>query len=112
MSETTKIRTVDDDTFAADVEQAQGITVVDFWAPWCAPCRLVAPVIDQLAQEYDGRVTFAKVNVDDSPGTAARYGIRSIPTIAVFRDGEPVDGIVGAAPAAVLTKVIERALAA
>jgi thioredoxin len=78
-----------DADFAEEVEQGQGVTVVDFWAPWCGPCRMVAPIIEELAETYEGRVRFAKLNVDDAPETAARYGIRSIPTIGIFRDGRP-----------------------
>lgn len=112
MSSSNDVTEHTDATFAAEVESGTGLTVVDFWAPWCGPCRLVAPVIDQLAEEYRGRVKFAKVNVDDAPGVAGRYGIRSIPTIGIFRDGEPVDGVVGAVPKQVLQKAIEQQLAA
>lgn len=101
---------LNDDTFATEVEQGEGMMVVDFWAPWCAPCRMVAPVIDALAEEYAGRVRFAKVNVDEAPGVAGRYGIRSIPTIGIFRDGEPVNGVVGAVPKPVLAQAIEESL--
>jgi thioredoxin 1 len=99
-------------SFAAEVEQGQGITVVDFWAPWCGPCRLVAPIIEQLAAEYAGRVKFAKLNVDDAPSIAGEYGIRSIPTIAIFRDGTPVEGVVGALPRAQLEARIQKYLPA
>ena len=75
---------LEDATFATQVEEAEGLVVVDFWAPWCAPCRMVAPVIEELATEYDGKVKFVKVNVDESPSVASRYGIRSIPTIGIF----------------------------
>lgn len=112
MNTNSLVRTFSDDTFAADVENASGLVVVDFWAPWCAPCRIIAPVIEQLSTEYEGRVTFGKLNVDDNPAVAARYGIRSIPTIGVFRDGEPVTGVAGAAPKAMLAKMIDEALAA
>lgn len=105
------VREVTDGDFSAEVESWRGLTVVDFWAPWCGPCRLVAPVIERLAAEYAGRVRFAKLNVDQAPRTAAAYGIRSIPTIGVFRDGEPVEGVVGAAPEKQLAALIERHLA-
>jgi len=101
-----------DGNFETEVEGGSGLTVVDFWAPWCGPCRFVAPVIEQLADEYQGRVRVGKLNVDDNPATAARYGIRSIPTIGIFKDGEPVDAVVGAVPRAMLHAAIEEQLAA
>ena len=99
-----------DANFAAEVERATGLVVVDFWAPWCGPCRMVAPMIEQLAGEYAGRVTFGKVNVDESPEVSARYGIRSIPTIGIFKDGEPVDGVIGAVPKQYLAAAIDKQL--
>jgi thioredoxin 1 len=105
------VKELTDGSFEGDVEKAEGVVVVDFWAPWCGPCRMVGPVIEQLATEYDGRVTFGKLNVDDNPEVAARYGIRSIPTIGIFRDGEAVDGVIGAVPKQQLSKVIEAQLA-
>lgn len=101
-----------DQTFETEVEGGEGIVVVDFWAPWCAPCRMVAPVIESLAEEYEGRVRFGKLNVDESPGVASRYGIRSIPTIGIFRDGEAVNGVVGAVPKQVLIQAIEEVMSA
>ncbi len=77
---------------------ANPLVVVDFWAPWCAPCRVVSPVLEQLASEMAEDATFAKVNVDDNPTVSQRFGIQGIPTIMVFKNGEPVDGLVGAAP--------------
>jgi len=102
---------VTDATFDEQVAKSEGVTVVDFWAPWCGPCRMVGPVIEELAGEYEGKVRFAKMNVDDSPTTAGAFGIRSIPTIAFFRDGEPVGGVVGAYPKEALQQVIEDVLA-
>lgn len=101
-----------DETFATTVEQGDGMTVVDFWAPWCAPCRMVAPIIESLAEEYEGKVSFAKVNVDEVPGVASRYGIRSIPTIGIFKNGEAINGVVGAVPKQVLIQAIEEGLSA
>jgi len=89
---------VTDETFVAEVEQAEGLVVVDFWATWCGPCLAVAPVIERLAQDYRGKVKVLKLDTDESPATAQRFGIRSIPTILLFRDGKPVDGVIGADP--------------
>lgn len=86
------------DSNFGDVVRGHPVVVVDFWAPWCGPCRVVSPVLEELAAEMAGSVTFGKVNVDENPATSQRFGIQGIPTIMVFRDGEPVDGLVGAAP--------------
>ena len=102
---------VTDATFDDQVAKSEGLTVVDFWAPWCGPCRMVGPVIEELAEQYEGRVRFAKLNVDDNQATANAFGIRSIPTIGFFRDGEPVGGVVGAHPKEALQEVIEDVLA-
>ncbi|NJD18632.1 MAG: thioredoxin [Gemmatimonadetes bacterium] len=102
---------VTDATFDEQVAKSEGVTVVDFWAPWCGPCRMVGPVIEELDEEYDGKVRFAKVNVDESPETASTFGIRSIPTIGFFRNGQPVGGVVGAYPKEALQQVIEDVLA-
>ena len=90
-----------DATFSGEVSR-HPLVVVDFWAPWCGPCRMVGPVIEQLASDYAGRVTFGKVNVDENPEISGAFGIQSIPTLMVFRDGKPVDGLVGAAPRATI----------
>ena len=91
--------TVTDETFASEVLAARGVPVlVDYWAEWCGPCRMVAPVLDELAAESQGRYRIAKLNVDENPRTAAQYDIRSIPTMLVFKDGAVVDRIVGAQP--------------
>ena len=89
---------VTDSSFESDVVGAETPVVVDFWAVWCGPCRMVAPIVDELATEYDGKVGFAKLNVDENPEVSMKYGIRSIPTLLVFKDGKPVDQIVGALP--------------
>ena len=78
------------------------LVVVDFWAEWCAPCRAIAPIIKQLANDYAGKVVFLKLNVDENPRTAARFGIMSIPTLMIFKDGKPVDAIIGAVPRRVI----------
>ncbi|MCG6954905.1 MAG: thioredoxin [Gemmatimonadetes bacterium] len=97
-----------DANFDEQVGKTQGVTVVDFWAPWCGPCRMVGPVIEELSEEYGGDVRFAKLNVDDNQGVAGQFGIRSIPTIGFFKDGEAVGAVVGAYPKEALQQVIEQ----
>jgi len=86
-----------DATFSSEISKYP-LMVVDFWAAWCAPCRKVAPIVEQLAKEYSGRIAFGKLNVDENPLTSSEFQVQSIPTLLIFRDGEPVDGIIGAAP--------------
>jgi len=87
-------------TFDEALSTNEGLLMVDFWAEWCAPCRAIAPVLDDLVRESAGRVTLAKVNVDENPGLAARYGIRSIPTLLLVKQGKVVDQVIGAVPKA------------
>ena len=89
---------VTDGDFEQQVEQANGVTVVDFWAEWCGPCRMIAPVLDQLAAEYSGKVKVTKLDVDANIKTASRFNVRSIPMLLFFKDGKVVDQIVGAVP--------------
>ena len=84
--------------------------VVEFWAPWCGPCRMIHPIVDDLAKQYVGKVKFYKVNTDDSPTIATQYGIRSIPTVIMFKGGEKKDAIIGAVPKSTLTTSIEKFL--
>jgi thioredoxin 1 len=80
-----------------DATVAEGVTMVDFWAPWCGPCRMIAPVVEELAEDFEGKATIAKVNTDEEQEIAVKFGIRSIPTILFFKDGQVVDQMVGAA---------------
>ena len=93
---------VTDGDFEQQVEKADGLTVVDFWAEWCGPCRMIAPVLDQLAAEYSGKVRVTKLDVDANIKTATRFNVRSIPTLLFFKDGKLVDQVVGALPKAQL----------
>jgi thioredoxin len=94
-------------TFDEALAASQGVLMVDFWAEWCGPCRAIAPVLEELSRASGGRVTLAKVNVDEHPGLAARYGIRSIPTILLVKDGKVVDQVIGAVPKAQLQKKLD-----
>src|SRR5687767_10225913 len=96
--EMTKPTEVTDANFQNEVEQNDGLTVVDFWATWCGPCRMVAPILDQLAQDYDGKVKITKLDVDANIPTATRFNVRSIPTLLFFKGGKVVDQIIGAVP--------------
>lgn len=89
-------------------ETAQGLTLVDFWAPWCGPCRIIAPVIEELAGQYEGRVKVAKLNVDDNPSVSGQYRVMSIPTMILFKDGQPVEGMVGAQPKRAFESLLEK----
>ena len=100
-----------DATFDQDVLQAETPVLVDFWAPWCGPCRMVAPIVEELAEEYDGKVKFVKLNTDENPAIAGQFGIRSIPTLLVFKGGETVGQIVGFRPKGELAKRLDEALA-
>ena len=101
---------VDDASFEQEVLQASTPVVVDFWAPWCGPCRIVAPILDNLATDYAGRVTIAKVNTDENSQWATKYGVQGIPTMIFVKDGKEVDRVVGAGSAAMYTSKIEALL--
>ena len=101
---------VTDGSWDSEVLGADKPVLVDFWAPWCGPCRMVAPIVEELADEYVGKVEFRKLNTDDNPRTAAKYGIRSIPTLLVFKAGQPVGQIIGFLPKSDLKKRLDEAL--
>ena len=94
-------------TFDETLSTHEGVMMVDFWAEWCGPCRAIAPVLDDLARESSGKVTLAKVNVDENPGLAARYGVRSIPTILLVKQGKVADQVVGAVPRAKIKEKLD-----
>lgn len=96
--------------FDTTVTDASKPVLVDFWAPWCGPCRSIAPVVEELSNEFDGKMVFCKLNVDDSPTIPGRYGIRSIPTIMIFKNGQLVDQVTGAVSKSNLQEVITKAL--
>jgi thioredoxin len=103
--------TVTDATFAAEVERSPTPVVLDVWAAWCGPCRMIAPMIDELASEMAGRVRFAKLNADENRATASRFNVRSLPTLLVLKGGQEVDRIVGVQPKSEITRRIERVIA-
>ena len=105
-----KVMTVDQSNFAEKVLGSNVPVLVDFWAVWCGPCRIVAPVLDELAEELDGKLKVAKLNVDENQQTAMKYGIRSIPALIMFKDGQPVAQQVGAAPKGRLVEWIKGAI--
>jgi thioredoxin 1 len=102
---------VTDTSWDNEVLSADKPVLVDFWAPWCGPCRMVAPIVEELADEYEGKVEFRKLNTDDNPRIAMKYGIRSIPTLLVFKAGAPVGQIIGFRPKGDLKKRLDEALA-
>jgi len=105
-----KVIHISDGEFDSKVLQGELPCLVDFWAPWCGPCKAIGPVIDELADEFDGRVRIVKMNVDDNPATPGKFGIRAIPTLILFKNGEVVDQITGAVGKAQLTDLIGKAV--
>ena len=110
MSDSTLVKEVSDSGFQTDVLGSEVPVLVDFWAPWCGPCRMVAPIVDEVAAKYEGQVKVLKLNVDDNPNSASEYGVRSIPTLLIFKDGKVADTVVGAVPASTLSSTLEKYL--
>ena len=102
------VQQVSDGSFDSDVLKADLPVLIDFWAPWCGPCKAIAPVVEELAKEYDGRLKVVKMNVDDNPQTPSKYGVRGIPNLILFKGGQVKDQIVGAVPKAQLVKAINQ----
>ena len=111
MAESNNITEVTDANFQSEIAQNEGLSMVDFWAAWCGPCRLIAPFVEQLADEYAGQVKVGKLDVDANQRTAAQFGVRSIPTVLFFKNGKVVDQVVGAVPKPALDRKIQEHLA-
>lgn len=104
------IKEINDNTFDQEVLQSDQPVLVDFWAPWCGPCKAIAPVLEEINKDYDGKVKIVKCNVDDNPATPSNYGIRAIPTLILFKDGEKKEQIVGMVQKAKLEDAINKSL--
>jgi len=107
MSEVTEVKEAD---FKEVVLDSELPVLVDFWAPWCGPCRMVAPVVEEISQQYEGKVKVVKLNTDENPQIASQYGIRSIPTLMVFKGGQKIEMVVGAVPKTTLSNTLEKHL--
>jgi thioredoxin 1 len=110
MAQNGKTVTITDDNFQVEIESAEGLAMIDFWAAWCGPCRMIAPIVEELAAEYEGRLKVGKLDVDANQRVSARFNIRSIPTILFFKDGQVVDQVVGALPKPHLERKIQEHL--
>ncbi|BCR03502.1 thioredoxin [Desulfuromonas versatilis] len=105
-----KVVQLSDDNFEQEVLKSAVPVLVDFWASWCAPCKAISPLVDGLAEDYDGKVKVAKLNVDENPSTPGQFGVRGIPTLILFKDGKVVDQVVGAVPKNQLEGLVKKAL--
>ncbi|MDJ0788716.1 MAG: thioredoxin [Myxococcota bacterium] len=103
-----ELNDVTDANFEAEVLKSEIPTIIDFWAEWCAPCRRIAPIVKELADEYDGKVKVVKMNIDENPGTPGKYGIRSIPTVLAFKGGTVVEQITGARPKSAFDDMVQK----
>lgn len=112
MPETHTVKEVTDNEFQKEVLQADVPVVVDFWAPWCGPCRIVSPVVEELSKDYNGSVRFVKVNTDDNEQSAMQFGIQVLPTLVIFKDGREVNRLIGFSPKEQLRRQIDRSLSA
>lgn len=101
------MQNISDQEFEREVLQAAVPVLVDFWAEWCAPCKAIGPVVEELSREYDGKLKVVKMNVDDNPGTPSKYQVMGIPTLILFKSGQPVDQVVGAVPKSRIVKVLQ-----
>jgi thioredoxin 1 len=105
-----RVKDISDTDFKSQVLETDRPTLVDFWATWCAPCKAIAPVVEELAETYEGKVNFVKINIDDNQNTPSQYGVRGIPTLILFKNGEVMDQVVGNVPKDQLVSLIERGL--
>ncbi|MEK7829366.1 MAG: thioredoxin TrxA [Deltaproteobacteria bacterium] len=103
-----KVLNVTDKSFDMEVLKSAAPVLVDFWATWCAPCRAIAPIVEEMAETYSGKIKVAKMNVDENPSTPGKYGVRGIPTLVLFKNGEVVDQVVGAVPKSQIKGLIEK----
>ncbi|MEO8217444.1 MAG: thioredoxin [Acidobacteriota bacterium] len=110
MSQSTVVQQISDKDFDKDVLQSDKPVLVDFWAPWCGPCRIIGPIVEDLAPTYEGRMAIGKLNVDENPETAQKYQVSSIPTLMIFKDGKVADRAIGALPKSELQKFMDRNL--
>jgi thioredoxin 1 len=109
MADSTVVKQITDADFESVINAGKPV-FIDFWAPWCGPCRIIGPIVEELAPSYSGKAEITKMNVDDNPGVAQRFGVTSIPTLMMFKDGKLVDRMVGAAPKGALQNFIDRNL--